>query len=135
MNLTVTHLMVTTGVELRELVGWEVSSVCFVRDYVELHFDGPILRSLAAPIVCDADGRFQYPTAGSRDALCRLIGQVVERADDDRERVLLRFADGAEIHIPKAAPGMGPEIAHFVPATGVARMTVWENSLPTRDEP
>ncbi|MBA3338632.1 MAG: hypothetical protein H0T54_02590 [Geodermatophilaceae bacterium] len=31
------------------LVGREVSAVCFVRDYVELHLDGPILRAIRNP--------------------------------------------------------------------------------------
>jgi hypothetical protein len=34
---------------LKLLVGRDVSAVCFVRDYVELHFDGPVLRAIADP--------------------------------------------------------------------------------------
>lgn len=34
---------------LRHLVGLEVSAVSFVRDYVELHFDGPVLRAVSDP--------------------------------------------------------------------------------------
>jgi len=36
---------------LEDLVGEEVGSVGFIRDYVEINFDGPILRSLSAPTV------------------------------------------------------------------------------------
>ena len=32
-----------------DLVGEELSEVAFVRDYVEFHFDGPVLRALADP--------------------------------------------------------------------------------------
>jgi len=35
--------------DLSDLVGEEMSAVCFGRDYVEFHFDGPILRSLSNP--------------------------------------------------------------------------------------
>jgi hypothetical protein len=39
--------MVSNVLQFRDLVGLELGSVCFVRDYVELHFDGPVFRSLA----------------------------------------------------------------------------------------
>ena len=29
----------------------ELGSICFVRNYVELRFDGPIIRSLVGPII------------------------------------------------------------------------------------
>jgi hypothetical protein len=32
--------------QIEDLVGEEISGICFVRDYVELHFDGPVLRIL-----------------------------------------------------------------------------------------
>ena len=89
--------------ELEDLVGWELSTVAFVRDYVEFHFDGPILRSLARPIVCAGSARHEFPEVGSRDALCDLIGREVEGADDLPDRLSLRFSDDAILDIPKAS--------------------------------
>lgn len=123
--------------ELGDLIGAEISSVCFVRDYVELHFDGPILRSLASPVIVADAGRFEFPTAGSRDALCALIGLTVEGADDEPESLSLRLSDGSRFVIPKWSDDAGAEVAHFVPHTDgkldLARMRIWENSRPTRE--
>lgn len=55
--------------ELADLVGEEISAVCFVRDYVEVRFDGPILRALSHPVVVAADSVARFPEPGSRDAL------------------------------------------------------------------
>jgi hypothetical protein len=122
-----------------ELVGLEVSSVCFVRSYVELHFDGPILRSLARPSVTLAGTRAQFPDDGSRDALCDLIGRVVDAAEDLPDRLLVSLSGGADFVIPKASADAGAEIAHFVPTVDgeldVASMAIWENLVPTRSRP
>ena len=122
--------------ELEDLGGRELSTVAFVRDYVEFHFDGPILRSLARPIVHAGGVRHEFPEAGSRDALCGLIGRVVEGADDLPDRLSLRFSDDAILDIPKASDDAGAEVAHFVPTVkgklDVASMMTWENVLPTR---
>jgi hypothetical protein len=103
--------------ELRDLVGEEVSAVCFVRDYVEFHFDGPVLRSLANPIVVDHGVRHLFPEPGSRDALCRLIGSTVRAIEVEEERALtLTTVDGRAIWIPlDAKRRIGPEAMHFVP--------------------
>lgn len=34
--------MVTRKTDLSGLAGCELSAICFVRNYVEFHFDGPI---------------------------------------------------------------------------------------------
>ena len=36
---------------LDRLVGEEVNAVSFVMDYVEFHFNGPVLRAIADPVV------------------------------------------------------------------------------------
>lgn len=61
-----------------ELLGQEVTGVAFVRDGVEFHFDGAIVRSLAAPCVTIGAVTYRFPKAGSRDALCLVIGSTVE---------------------------------------------------------
>jgi len=123
--------MVNTAGNGLNLKGLELSGVCFVRDYVELHFDGPILRSLAMPVVLVAGARYSFPEAGSRDALCALIGRVVELAEDRPDRLKLRLTGDAVVEIPKASPDAGPEVAHFVPTRegnlDVTSMMIWEN--------
>jgi hypothetical protein len=57
------------------LIGEELSAIYFARDYVELSFDGPVVRSLTTPTVHVDGYRHQFPDAGSRDALCEIIGR------------------------------------------------------------
>ena len=98
------------------LVGRVVSAVCFVMDYVEFHFDGPILRSLSNPILEFRGNEWLFPSPGSRDALCSVIGAKVESVEvDDDLRIRVGFDSGHMITVP-LDPGsrIGPEAAHFV---------------------
>jgi hypothetical protein len=121
--------------ELRDLAGAQLSAICFVRDYVELHFDGTILRSLSEPVVVTPAGRWTLPQEGSRDALCQLIGHVVETATEQPDRLALSFDTDTVVEIPKASRHAGPEIAQLVPSRGgwldTAATITWENLLPT----
>ena len=113
--------------ELDDLIGAEVGSVAFVRDYVEINFDGPIVRSLSSPIINVGGADFRFPDAGSRDALCELIGTSLEGVHESDAEIVLRF-DAATLVIPKQGD-TGAEIAHFVPfAEGrlmVEQMLIW----------
>ena len=107
--------------ELDALVGEELSAVSFVRDYVEFHFDGPVLRALTNVRVEHAGRIAAFPAPGSRDALCALIGQPVRAVTHQPEQhIRLAFADGAILTVPLDRRSyIGPEAAHFVPAGGV----------------
>jgi hypothetical protein len=104
-----------SGIEA--ITGEPISSVAFVHDYVEIHFDGKIVRSLSMPTVRLGDILHTFPAPGSRDALCSLIGQTVERvvATED-ECIEIALVGGNRIFIP-LEPGarVGPEAAHYVP--------------------
>ena len=59
---------------LRRLVGGDLDTVSFVRDYVEFRVDYNVLRALTPPQIRLPDGQsHRFPDAGSRDALCALI--------------------------------------------------------------
>jgi len=60
------RLGVSTNSRASEIIGQPLSGVAFVQDYVELHFDGKILRTLANPSIAGDRGRFAFPEAGSR---------------------------------------------------------------------
>lgn len=130
--------MVTAGGEFARLAGCELSAVCFVRSYVELHFDGPVLRLLAPPVISTQERSFEFPVEGSRDVLCALIGQTVNKAEDTPDRLALTFPNEIKVEMLKSSPGTGPEVAHLVPlidgAPDVASMVIWENLIPTRDD-
>jgi len=101
----------------KDLIGEEVNAVCFVMDYVELHFNGPILRSLTSMEVTHNGRRWILPEPGSRDALCSVIGAKLTAIDIDDERsAILRFDSGHVIVIPLTEEARaGPEAMHFVP--------------------
>jgi len=112
--------------EVHDLVGEEISAVAFVRDYVEFHFDGPILRSESNPRVIVQGVEYHFPEPGSRDALCRVIDSTVRAIDleDDRQLELTTSNDCRVIIPLDAASLRGGEAMHFVPKPG-GPMQVW----------
>ncbi len=102
---------------LNDLIGEQLNEICFVMDYVELQFNGPILRVLT-DVVVEHDGqRRVFPGPGSRDALCELIEATLMSIDIDETRAMtLRFGTGHTVIVPLAKDDRhGPEAAHFVP--------------------
>lgn len=103
--------------ELECLVGEPVSAVSFVMDYVEFHFNGPILRALSNPIIESSGSRLTFGEPGSRDALCSLIGTEVEAIDvREGDAIEILMASGQKLVVPlDEGRRTGPEAAHFVP--------------------
>jgi hypothetical protein len=60
------------------LIGREVSAVCFVRDYVELHLDGPIVRALTKPIGLYGCAPWRFPDGNALTRMRSYIGKVVD---------------------------------------------------------
>jgi hypothetical protein len=106
-----------TLTRINELAGTEMSGVSFVRDYVELLFDGTILRMLTPPVVRTATETCRIPDAGCRDLLCSLIGQiVVDFIVIEDDRIEVRYANGATVGVSlRREDRDGPEAAHYVP--------------------
>jgi hypothetical protein len=108
------------------LVGEQLSAVCFVQDYVELHFDGPVIRALTNPVVEVGGQRFTFPAQGSRDALCSLIGRGVTRVQlQDTVALTVHFEGGGTIAVPLDADSCrGAEAMHFQESSTGA-LQVW----------
>ncbi len=106
----------TPNAPLQLLVGAELSSVCFVRDYVEFHFDGPVLRAMTPVQLSRLDAHQEEQLRATRDALCALIGATV-LASSITEDVDIRIAFNSKIELVvplDAASRGGREAAHFV---------------------
>lgn len=105
---------------VEDLVDEPVNGICYVMDYVEIHFDGSILRALSNPTVETPSSRHTFPEPGSRDALCELITAVVADVVVDEDRwIQLHFTGGQTFTIPlDDSHRRGPEAAHFVPWHG-----------------
>lgn len=116
---------------LTMLVGSEVGGVAFVRDYVEVHFDGPIFRALSAPIMEIDGNEVRFPSEGSRDCLCLLIGRTVLAAREDPGSLVLDFEGSMRLRVPLVTNEPAPEAAHLVPTfegrLDVAKRVIWES--------
>lgn len=100
------------------LVGESLSTVSLVHDYVEFHFDGPVLRSLTNPVARSGELEWRFPEPGSRDGLCQLIGSLVEAVVLEEDAgITIVFLAGERLTIPFGVASVaGGESAHFVPA-------------------
>ena len=105
-----------TNKELEILIGETISAVCFVQDYVELHFNGPILRCLTPPLIFAGNTKKRFGDPGSRDLLCSLIGsEVKEVAVEDDIAITLILDAGNIISVPlDEASRESYEAAHFL---------------------
>lgn len=107
------------------LKGKRINAIAFVMDYVELHFDGPILRCLANPTISYENTCITFPNQGSRDMLCSLIGEEVTTIGFTNIFFYLKTARGHNLEvILKPSEQSGPEVMHYVPGEGMP-IQVW----------
>lgn len=109
---------------LGELVGEELGSVVFVRDYVQFDFDGPRLTLLVWPSLVAEGEAIVMGEPGYRDALCGLIDQKVVATAENRDQGLgVDFGSAGLVIKPDLAEVVGPEIATL---SGITDQPVWE---------
>ena len=111
---------------IRNLIGEQISAVCFVMDYVEINFNGMILRSVADPFIRIGDREFMFPGQGSRDALCSIIGDYVRAIElIEDSRFTLETDRGHRLTIPLDENSKrGHEAMHFLPRAN-GPLQVW----------
>jgi len=99
------------------LRGATVTAVCFVHDYVEVHFGERVVRALSDPLVSVGSREVAFPCPGARDALCGLIGtQLVDVELDSLLELRMKFSRGSSVCVPlDQARRENPEALHFVP--------------------
>jgi hypothetical protein len=85
-------------VELVAIEGAQLSAVTFVQDYLQLHFDGPMITAITRPLVIVGDASFAFGEPGYRDQLCGLIAKNVARAYvRPGDRLQIEFKDFASL--------------------------------------
>lgn len=84
---------------LNDLRDIQLSSVEFVQDYLQLHFETALLTLYVWPDVADADAiSVAFGEPGYRDALCSVIGETVsEAALDEGSSLTVEFENGTVI--------------------------------------
>lgn len=71
---------------------------------VELDFSGVVVRVTGNPLISSGPEHFRYPQAGSRDALCGMIGATVNRQrTNDAGEVELGLDSAYQLLIPRDA--------------------------------
>ncbi|MFC9338435.1 hypothetical protein ACFT0G_19870 [Streptomyces sp. NPDC057020] len=116
---------VPDGDPIRLLIGHEVSAVSFVRDYVELHFDGPVLRCLADPVGVYDGSEWRFPEPGSLDLMRNYIGETVDDSELDPDRIIaLRFGRHRFVVPLDDGSSRGPESAHMIGTDETGRTSI-----------
>ncbi|MBG0825956.1 hypothetical protein HS048_35380 [Planomonospora sp. ID91781] len=111
---------------LSALIGQELGSVVFVRDYVQLDFDGPRFTLFVWPQVSLDSAVRVMGDPGYRDALCALIGHTVLATTENPEAgLVVDFGRGSVTVKPQPAHLEGPEIAMLSGFTDREDWMVW----------
>jgi hypothetical protein len=119
------------GVAFSMLVGRELGSVVFVRDYLELDFDGPQLSFYAWPRLVLAAEELCWGDPGYRDGLCDLIGRrVTGTVESSAAGLMVDFDDHRLVIHPQIAELDGPEVAKLVIPPDGRDWVVWRAGEP-----
>jgi hypothetical protein len=96
---------------LRELIGLQLSSVEFVHDYIQLHFDGPTLTAYTWPTVAKRSSVIlSWNQNGYRDAICEQIGCSISEIECQPKSLALMFETDAVVRISLSEDAYrGPE--------------------------
>ena len=114
----ISQVLADRGLEM--IVGEFMSSVEFVMDYIQLHFNGSTLTTFTCPQIHMPDRALCVTDTGYRDALCSLIGAAVTNTQVHSDELLrICFTDDREITVSLGvADAVGPEYAYFTSPTG-----------------
>jgi hypothetical protein len=97
------HLVGPSISPLPDLVGARLRSVRFFATGVELDFGTMRAGVNTSAVVSSGTQKYRYPDAGSRDALCALIGASVERLRIvSGDRVEIAYDNGCELIVSRS---------------------------------
>ncbi|WP_396274138.1 hypothetical protein [Hyphomonas sp.] len=112
-----------TDADIRSVEGEELSGVCFVRDYIEFHFDGPVVRLMGKVMIHRNGVTLTHESSRFKNWICEIIGKSVEHLDaDSANKLLILFSNGDKIELQSA--GFGKEFAHYI-SYPEKRMQIW----------
>lgn len=96
---------------VEDIIGEDLSAVTFVRDYLQLDFDGPGLTVLCPLVVHGPEGMASSGQPGFRDALCGVIGDTVRSVAVGTDTMVVTF-DRHKLELPFGKSG-SPEQLTF----------------------
>lgn len=98
------QLVSIDSADVPDLNGRTLTSVRFHTGGIQLELSGLRLELRGNPLVISGLQRMRYPDAGSRDALCALIGDRIDAVRAPSvERIEIHFASGSELVIPRSS--------------------------------
>jgi len=116
--------ILTKGIE--KIKNAELSAVSFIRDYIELHFDGPVLRLIGDVLVKNHGQKMGSNDLGFKDMICRNIGRKVSsiNINDEMNSIEIKFHGDDVVEVKGTIPGL--EYAHFI-SSAEGDMWIWES--------
>jgi hypothetical protein len=88
------------GDPLQDIVGQDLSAVTFVRDYIQLQFDGPLMNVMTPLSVVSAALNSRSGDENFRNVLCDQISKlVVSVRADEGDALTITFSDASSIAI------------------------------------
>lgn len=94
---------------LVELVGSQLSSVEFVQDYLQLHFNGITLTCYIWPTVFEQEVEYSKHNSEYKNVLCRVISKIITDVIVERKKLMQIFF-GSESKIVLALNDDNPDI-------------------------
>jgi hypothetical protein len=104
----------------KSIIGEQLSSVEFVQDYLQLHFDGNDITFYSWPVVNIERIEYQHNGIDYKNKLCDLIGKEVEYVlfiEEIEFNVL--FVNGAKIVLSLIRNDLNKELIEFLHYKGV----------------
>jgi hypothetical protein len=84
-----------------ELLGQEIAGVAFGRNGVDFLFTEATVRCFGPPSVTIGESTYRFPKAGSREALCLVIGSTIEALDlAQQQHLVFTTSNGCRVRIP-----------------------------------
>jgi hypothetical protein len=104
----------------KSILGEQLSSVEFVQDYLQLHFDGNTLTYYSWPNIIQGSRSLNIQTIGYRDALCEIISQKVIRILlFDNTQLDIFFDNDHQVSLSLKRNELNAELAEFIYFTDI----------------
>lgn len=104
------------------LVGKQLSSIEFVRDYIQLRFDGPCITAITDPFIIVGNKQYFRTDAGFCDNLLGFINLQVEETELRKSEIIcIHFSTRRSINIslrPEDLKGRSAEAVNFTDGLG-----------------
>src|SRR4051812_38384154 len=99
----------------KQIVGAELSAITFVRDFVQLAFDGSVFSALTPIKITSARGTIASGDDQFRNRICDQIGKSVNDVTvREGEALIIRLTDGSSISLSlRVEHYPGPEAVVF----------------------